>query len=193
MSSAHRMPSVTPEDYLARERLAEFKSEYHDGQIYAMAGTSFRHNVIASNLNRVIGTQLVDRPCQPTIGDIRLRINPTGLYTYPDLMVVCGEPRFADDTFDTLLNPNVIIEILSPSTESWDRGGKFAHYRRIESLTDYVLISQDKILVEHYNRQGEQWLLTALSQPEDSLALASIGCEIPLRDVYAKVSFEQEI
>jgi Uma2 family endonuclease len=190
MSSVGKKIMITPEEYLDHERLAEFKSEYYDGQIYAMSGTSFRHTVIASNLHGELFDQLRGKPCRPFFSDLRLRSPNSNAYTYPDIMVICGPPQFADDRFDTMLNPTLIIEILSSSTESWDRGGKFAHYRKLESLSDYVLVSQEKMLVEHYTRQGEQWLLTAWSQPEDSLMLASIGCEVRLRDVYAKVSFE---
>jgi Uma2 family endonuclease len=193
MSSDAPEPFITPEEYLARERLAETKSEYHDGQIYAMSGTRRPHNLGAANLSRTLGNQIIDRPCELYISEMRVRVNQTGAYTYPDLVVVCGEPLLEDDQFDTLLNPTVIIEILSPSTESWDRGGKFAHYRRLESLTDYVLVSQDQVLVEHYSRQAEQWLLTAWNQMEESLALPSIGCTVTLRDIDAKVPLDKEI
>jgi Uma2 family endonuclease len=192
MSSAAKNPYITPDDYLARERVAEIKNEYHDGQIYAMSGASRPHNLITVNLCRHIANQLADRPCELYVGDMRVRVDLTGLYTYPDITVVCGTPRFEDGKFDTLLNPDVIIEILSPSTESWDRGAKFFHYRRLESLNDYVLVSQDKVLVERYTRQGEQWLLTVWSRLEDSLQLPSIGCEVALRDIYAKVPLETE-
>jgi Uma2 family endonuclease len=197
MVSVAKKTYITPEEYLARERLAEFKSEYHDGQIYpmneppqGMAGTSRPHNLIAGNLHGEIRNQFKGRPCEAYFSDIRVRVQATGLYTYPDVIVVCGEPRFVDESLDTLLNPNVIVEVLSPSTESWDRGGKFVHYRRLESLRDYVLVSQDKILVEHFTRQGDRWLLTEWSRLEDLLHLESIACEVKLRDIYDKVSFE---
>jgi Uma2 family endonuclease len=192
MSSVARPSFVRPEEYLAQERLAELKSEYCDGRLHSMAGTSFRLNIIAGNLYSAIQSQLRDKSCQPTFGDIRLQLESSGLFTYPDLMIVCGQPEFADAHLDTLLNPTVIIEVLSPSTESWDRGGKFAHYRRLESLQDYVLVSQDRILVEHYTRQGQQWLLTESSGLDGSLRLASIGCEVPLAEIYAKVTFDQD-
>jgi Uma2 family endonuclease len=192
MSSAAKKPSITPDDYLAREREAEFKSEYYAGQVYAMAGTSYRHNVILSNIHGELFAQLRGQICRPSFSDVRLRTTAWDAYMYPDLMVICGQPLFAPNEFDTVLNPTVIIEVLSVSTESWDRGGKFAHYRRIESLNDYVLVSQDKVLVERYTRQGEQWLLTEWSRLEDSLQLPSIGCEVTLRDIYAKVPLESE-
>ena len=177
MASAAKKTYITPEEYLARERLAEFKSEYYDGQIYpmnespqGMPGTTRPHNLIAGNLYREISIQFKERPCEAYISDIRVRVEATGLYTYPDVVVVCGEPQFGDDSLDTLLNPNVIVEVLSPSTEAWDRGGKFAHYRRLESMSDYVLVSQDKVLVEHYTRQGDKWLLTRSGESPRRLA-----------------------
>ncbi len=190
-SLAHKNP-LRPEDYLALERLATGRSEYHDGRIYAMAGASRVHGLLAANLSRHLGNQFDDRGCELYIADMRVSVEATGLYAYPDIAIICGTPSFLDGKFDTLLNPTVIIEVLSPSTESWDRGGKFAHFRRIESLTDYVLVSQDKILVEHYTRQGEQWLLTAWSRPADSLVIDSIGCSVPLADIYARVTFDPD-
>ena len=129
MASAAKTTYITPDEYLARERVAEFKSEYYDGRIYAMAGTSYRHSVIARNLLGEIYIQLRGQTCQPLFSDVRLSIKGTDAYCYPDIMVICGEPQFADGGFDTLLNPTVIIEVLSPSTEAWDRGGKFEKYR----------------------------------------------------------------
>jgi Uma2 family endonuclease len=192
MASAANKTCITPEEYLARERSAVTKSEYYDGQIYAMAGTTRPHNLLAANLSRLIGNAIEHRACELYIADMRVRVDATGLYAYPDLAVVCGEPRFVDGESDTLLNPTLIVEILSPSTEKWDRGGKFANYRRLESLQDYLLVSQDKILLEHYSRQGDQWLLTERNHPDQVLRLTSIDCEISLREVYAKVNFEPD-
>jgi Uma2 family endonuclease len=182
----------TPEQYLALERHAEFKSEFYDGFLYAMAGASREHNLIASNLNRVIGNQLVDRPCEVYIADMRVAIGPAGPYVYPDVVALCGEPRFLDDQFDTLLNPTVVVEVLSPSSEAHDRGHKFARYRRIASLQEYVVVAQDRAMVERYARRGEDWLLTAWSDLADVLRLDSIGCEVPLREIYARVEFPPE-
>lgn len=189
MSSAAKQADITPEEYLARERAAEFKSEYHDGQIYAMSGASRPHNLIAANLVRELGNQLRDRPCEVYIADMRVRDPSSSSYTYPDLAVVSGEPQFADGEFDTLLNPAAIVEIFSPSTESWDQGGKFEKYRRLDSLREYVLISQDKVHVEHFEKQGDGWLLRIWDRLDDSLRLASIDCQVALRDIYAKVPF----
>src|SRR5438105_11912 len=146
----------TAEQYLALEREADYKSEYVNGQIYAMSGASREHNLIAFNLITALGTQLRGRPCEGYGGDMRVKVSPTGMYTYPDVSVVCGEPHFDDAQLDTLTNPTVIIEVLSPSTELFDRGGKFAHYRTLQSLSDYVLVAQDKMQVEHFVRSGKR-------------------------------------
>jgi Uma2 family endonuclease len=187
MSSAASKRRYSPQEYLARERQAPVRHEYHDGEIFAMAGASREHNLIAVNLSGEVGNQILDRPCESYASDMRVWIEATGLYTYPDFVVVCGEPRFQDGELDTLLNPTVIAEILSPSTEAYDRGLKFGHYRRIPSLREYVLISQDRMLVERYTRQGEDWLLTEMTAPDQVLRLESIGCEIALGRIYAKV------
>jgi len=187
MASAALTKRYTPGEYLALERKAAFKSEYHDGFITAMAGTSRQHNLIALNLGGEIRSQLKDRPCEAYVSDMRVYIDRTGLYTYPDVVAVCGEPQFLDNEVDTLLNPTMIVEVLSPTTEDYDRGTKFLHYRRLPSLREYVLVSQDKVLVERFTRQGDDWLLTELTQIDDTLRLASIACELPLREIYAKV------
>ena len=196
MSSAIRKSFITPEEYLALDRAAEFRSEYFNGQMFpvgespqAMAGSTIRHNRIAGNLYGELYSQLKNGPCEPYISDIRVHAGSTGLYTYPDIAVVCGDPQLLDGEFDTLLNPTVIVEILSPSTEAWDRGGKFAHFRQLESTNDYILVNQHRILVEHYVRQGDGWLLTTLKSLDDTLQIASIGCIVALRDIYAKVTF----
>lgn len=188
--SAVPKPLLTPHEYLARERLAETKSEYLRGEMFAMSGASREHNLIATNVSAELRQQLRERPCEFYQADMRVNVRPTGLYTYPDVTVVCGEPRFEDAEVDTLLNPTVLVEVLSPSTADYDRGGKFAHYRRLESLREYVLISQDRSLVEHYVRQGaDQWLLTEQRGLGAKLVLASIACRIALEEIYLKVQF----
>lgn len=183
-------PFLTPQEYLARERQAETKSEYRRGEVFAMSGASREHNLIAGNTLIAIGSQLRDRECEVYPGDMRVKVSPTGLYTYPDVTVVCGEAAFEDAEVDTLLNPKVLVEVLSPSTADYDRGGKFTHYRRLPSLREYVLISQDRPLVEHYVRQGpDEWLLTEQSSLQDTLVLPSIQCRLPLSDIYLKVQF----
>jgi Uma2 family endonuclease len=178
---------------LARERRAETKSEYLRGEMFAMAGASRKHNLIAGNVSRVLGEQLRERDCEVYLGDMRVKVSPTGLYTYLDVSIACGEPEFEDAEADTLLNPKVLVEVLSPSTADYDRGGKFTHYRRLPSLQEYVLISQDRPLVEHYVRQGQdEWLLTEQSSLEDTLVLPSVQCQLPLSEIYLKVRFEPE-
>ncbi len=190
MSSAAVKPRYTPEQYLALERKAPFRSEYFDGCITAMSGASRLHNLIAINLSRVISTQLLDRPCEVYASDMRVGVSPTGLYTYPDIVAVCGEPQLQDSELDTLLNPTVIVEVLSSSTEAYDRGNKFAHYRRLESLREYVLVAQDRVRVERYTRRGDEWVLAELSRLDDILHLASIGCEVALREIYTKTQLQ---
>jgi Uma2 family endonuclease len=191
MSSAAAKTRYTPAQYLALERKSPIKHEYHDGEMFAMAGASREHNLITLNLGREISAQLLDRPCEAYASEMRVLVSATGLYTYPDVVAVCGEPRFEDSEVDTLLNPTVIIEVLSSSTEAYDRGKKFAHYRRLESLQEYVLVAQDEVHVERYTREGEKWVLTELSRLEDHLQLASIGCEVALSAIYAKIHFSE--
>ena len=186
-------PWLSPEEYLALERAAETKSEYYDGQMFAMSGASEPHNVITVNLSREISTQLRGRPCRTYSNDMRVRVSETGLYTYPDVVVVCGERRFDDAQRDTLLNPTLLIEVLSPSTELYDRVKKFAQYRQLESLTDYLLVAQDRPAVDHYTKQGDQdWLLRAVEGLEGRIDLPSVGCSFLLSDIYENVDFPAE-
>jgi Uma2 family endonuclease len=181
---------LTPQEYLALERRAETKSEYLRGEMFAMAGASRQHNLIATNVAAEFRQQLRERPCEVYQADMRVKISSTGLYTYPDVTVVCGEPQFEDAEVDTLLNPTVLVEVLSSSTADYDRGGKATHYRSLPSLEEYVLISQDQALIEHYARQGpDQWLLTEKHSLDDTLVLASINCRLPLAEIYLKVRF----
>ena len=183
MAEPHDRLSV--EEYLAMERQSEARHEYLNGEVFAMTGARLRHNGIVANLAGIFYIQLRGRPCEVFVIGLRLQVTATGLYTYPDLVVVCGEPHLADAHLDTLLNPTVIVEVLSPSTEATDRGRKFAHYRTIESLAEVVLVSQERVQVERYTRQPEGgWLLFEARRLEDRLAIASIACELPLADVY---------
>ena len=151
-------PRYSVADYLAMERRSETRHEFYAGEIFAMGGASERHVLIVTNTVREMSSQLKKKPCKVYSNGLRVKVNSTGLYTYPDVAVVCGEAQFDDQHFDTLLNPKVIIEVLSESTEAYDRGKKFEHYRKIESLTDYVLISQDAHHIEHYGRQSRRTL-----------------------------------
>ncbi|HEY0969717.1 MAG TPA: Uma2 family endonuclease [Gemmatimonadales bacterium] len=189
MSSASRASFVTTEEYLALERAATEKSEYVNGQIHALSGASREHNLIATNLIREIATQLRGRPCEAYGSDMRVKVPATGMYSYPDLVVACGEPRFEDEHVDTLLDPTLLVEILSPSTEAYDRGDKFAHYRRIESLREHVLVAQHRMLVERFTRQDDVWVLAAATDPDAVVELSSIGCTLRMREVYERVEF----
>ena len=182
----------TPQEYLALERKAKTRSEYVNGEIYAMAGASREHNLISLNVGSELRSQLRKRPCETYTNDMRVRVKPTGLYTYPDVVVVCGHPRFEDAESDTLVNPTVIAEALSPTTEGYDRGGKFAHYRYVDSLQEYVLIAQERMQVDHFARMGQQWLLTSYSRPDEILSLPSIDCAVPLSEIYARVELSTE-
>jgi Uma2 family endonuclease len=182
-------PSLTPEEYLAIERKAAHKSEYVNGHVFAMAGASLEHNQITFNIAVELGVQLRGRPCAAYVSDLRVKVTATGLYTYPDVVALCGEAIFEDSAMDTLVNPQVIIEVLSESTEAYDRGEKFAHFRRLPTLTDYVLIAQDKVRVEHYVRQDRQWVFSEADEWNDTIHLNSIDCTLALRDIYDKVEF----
>ncbi len=190
--SSQPLPFVTPEEYLAAERKAERRSEYLNGEVFAMAGASLRHVQISGNLITTLNNQLKGRDCDVYATELRVRVNPKGnyLYAYPDVSVVCGESKFEDERFDTLLNPKVIIEILSPSTEPFDRGKKFTLYRQIDSLAEYLLIAQDETRVEQYVRQpGGDWVLSERTGLDDAVTLPSLGLNLKLSDIYYRVSF----
>jgi Uma2 family endonuclease len=177
----------TATEYLALERAAEHKSELVNGRIYAMAGASLEHIQIVGNLFAEIRARLRGRPCRVFSNELRVKVSQTGMYTYPDVVALCETPRLEDAHGDTLLNPAVIIEVLSESTERYDRGEKFAHYRKLESLREYILVAQDAVLVERYVRHGEHWTLSEMSDPEGALHIQALGCEVPLRDIYDDV------
>jgi len=183
---------LTAEQYLAVERAAQYRSEFFRGEMFAMVGASRKHNLIAGNVNRRLSEQFDGRKCEVYQSDMRVKVNATGLYTYPDVVATCDEPRFEDDHVDTLVNPKVIVEVLSPSTELWDRGKKFKHYRNIPSLRECVLISQDHVMVEKFsiNADGE-WALRDYRTLEDILVLDSISCQIKLSDIYARIEFSE--
>jgi Uma2 family endonuclease len=192
MSTAQSKRRYTPEEYLALERKAEYKSEYLDGEIFAMSGASFPHNLITVNLIREIGTKLRGEPCRILGSDMRLLVSRTGLYTYPDLVAYSGKPAFLDEEFDTLTNPVLIIEVLSPSTESYDRGKKFKHYAQIHSLSEYLLVSQNHVYVERFARRGDDWLFSQFDRVEHRLHLHSINCELVIGSIYEGVTFSED-
>jgi Uma2 family endonuclease len=178
---------LTPEEYLALEREAACKSEYYGGEMFAMSGASHEHNTIAGNLFSELRQQLRARRCFAYTGDMRVFVEKAGTYTYPDVTVACAEPRFTDDHVDTLRNPAFLAEVLSPSTESHDRGFKARQYRTIESLQQYALIAQDRMHVELYTRgDAGQWILTETAGPNGAVDLSSIGCRVTLADLYEK-------
>jgi Uma2 family endonuclease len=186
--ASHPKDLLTPEEYLAIERRSEFKSEYFAGDTFAMAGGTKRHNLVAGNISRILGNQLLERDCNVYNSDMRVKIASVGKYTYPDASVACAEEELEDDDEDTPLNPVVIIEVLSKSTEAYDRGRKWEHYQRLDSLCDYLLISQTPYRVEQFTRQhGGSWSYTEYVGESDVLDLKSIGCSLLLRDVYAKL------
>jgi Uma2 family endonuclease len=189
--SAQPQPRLTPEQYLELERASEFRHEYYNGRMYAMSGGTHPHSIIIGNLGRVLGNALEKGPCLVTTSDFRVRVSPDGLYTYPDVVVVCDPPKYADGHRDTLENPVLLIEVLSRTTEAYDRGFKSAQYRTVDSLQEYALISQTEPRVEVFRRQaGGNWLLSEFVRMEASCRLESVGCTISLSDIYGKVSFE---
>jgi Uma2 family endonuclease len=188
MMSLQPKTAYAPEEYLAIEREAEFKSEYFDGEIFAMAGASRKHNLISLNAAVSLHNQLKKSSCEVYSSDMRVKVSPTGLYTYPDIVIVCDTPQFEDSVFDTLINPLVIIEILSPGTESYDRGKKFENYRTLPSLAEYIMISQNRCYIEHYIRQPDNtWLFSETRDMADGVQIASVECELTLEEIYARV------
>ena len=180
---------LTPEEYLAIERKAETKSEYFQGEMFAMVGASRRHNLIAGNIFGELRQQLKAKPCEAYTNDMRVAIPAKGLYTYPDVIVVCGEPKFTDEHIDTLINPTLIVEVLSESTESYDRGRKAGFYRSVESIAEYLLVSQDEYRVEQYVKQSAgRWLLTDTRSLEGTVELVSVECALPMKEIYDRVS-----
>ncbi|HEY0379873.1 MAG TPA: Uma2 family endonuclease [Pyrinomonadaceae bacterium] len=180
---------LSPEEYLAVEREAEYKSEYVDGVMYAMAGGSERHNLIAGNLITELNIRLREALCRVYPSDLKVRVPNSKRFFYPDVSVVCDETQFADDERDVVLNPILLVEVLSESTAAFDRGKKFQSYQQIESLQEYLLVSQDEHLVEHYlRREDGHWLYTKVSGPDEAVILPSLQCELPLGGIYNKLT-----
>ena len=203
MATLAAQTRLTPEEYIAFERKALpdgeiVRYEYINGELIAMSGASRAHNLITGNIFGELRTQLRSSGCETYASDMRVSTPTTTSYFYPDVVVVCEEPRFEDNVFDILLNPIILVEVLSPSTEVYDRREKFAHYRQLPSLQEYVLVAQDKVLVEHYRRQENQgnalirqqdWIFTDFQKLEEILLLTSIQCELPLQEIYERVTF----
>ncbi len=181
---------IAPEEYLRREKDAEFRSEYFRGEMFAMAGASANHNLIVGNCIQTLGLQLKKKPCRVYPSDLKLRIDATGLYTYPDVSVVCGEPQLEPNGGDVLLNPVVLVEVLSDSTEAYDRGKKFEHYRTIPSLKHYVLVAQDRYAIDCFSRQPDgSWILTSCQSIDENVELETLDCQLLAAEVYDKVVF----
>jgi Uma2 family endonuclease len=184
---------LTPEQYLDLERAAAYKSEYFRGEVFAMAGASQTHVLLVSNIVATLHGQVRRRPCNVYATDLRVKVQASGLYTYPDVVVVCDPLQFDDHHQDTLLNPTLIVEVLSELTQDYDRGGKFTQYRKIPLFAEYVLVAQDECHVEHFVKQADGgWLLAETNQLDAVLTLPSIACTLALSDIYEKVQFPVE-
>ncbi len=180
---------ISPEEYLAMERSSETKSQYIDGEIFAMSGASRNHNRISSNLVRAIGNRLMNSTCDVYSSDMKVKIDQTK-YTYPDIVITCEKEEFEDEEEDVLLNPLVIMEILSDSTEAYDRGKKFDFYQRIHSLKEYLLLSQHSCRVEKYVRQNSRiWRYSAVQDADGIVILSSLKCELPMSEIYRNIIF----
>ena len=186
--STQPKPFITPQQYLEIERSAEYKSEYFEGELFAMSGGTLDHSRIQRNLIRIIDTQLVGHSCEPAGSDLRIQISPDGPYFYPDVVVFCGEPKFADSSSDCLTDATVVIEVLSPSSEVYDRSYKFQNYTKLPALTDYLLIAQNRIYVEHRKRQSNgRWLTDFTTDSNAYITLRSIECGIKVGEIYSRV------
>lgn len=192
MQAARSANRLSEMDYLVIERAAAFKSEFFDGEMFAMAGGSPTHSLIATNLARVLGNRLGNRGCLTFNSDLRVKVEDSGLYTYPDVSVVCGELRFADDAQDTLTNPTLLAEVLSDATEAYDRGEKFGHYRRIASLQAYLLVSQRQPRVELFLRgEAGQWLLNEADGMDAAITIPPLSISLPLGEIFGSVKFPE--
>jgi Uma2 family endonuclease len=188
-----RVKKFTPAEYLTLERTSAYRSEYFQGEIFAMAGGTPRHSLIQTNLTGELRQALKGNSCTTYNSNLRILVDQTGLYTYPDASIVCGPLEIAEGQPDVVLNPTVLFEVLSVSTEAYDRGQKFGNYRQIESLREYVLVSQKEILVERFQRNSDNsWTLTESRGIDSQMALTSVGITIPLMEIYDKVDFSQD-
>ena len=182
---------LTPEQYLAIERAAQFRSEYLRGEMFAMSGASHNHTRIVRNTLLRLTAQLEGNPCEPVANDLRLWSEPEQMFTYPDIVVTCGPTRYLDKRHDTIVDATLIVEVLSPSTRSYDRGDKFLFYRSLPTFSEYLLLSQDAIRAEHHIRQPDgSWLFREFSSPDTEIVLESIGCRLPLGALDERVEFE---
>ncbi len=193
MSKLER-PHFTAAEYLSMERASSEKHEFAFGEIFAMTGASVTHGRIVTNLVRVLGNKLLERPCDVFTSDLRLCVDPKNRYTYPDIIVICGKPQFLDNQFDTLLNPDLIVEVLSDSTRNYDRGEKFQQYRSIPSFREYLVVEQAKIHVERYSKQPDgTWSLWETDLLDSVVQLSSIGVAIQVSDIYRRTDLSTSV
>lgn len=189
--STNPTPLISEQEYLDRERKATFKSEYFRGETFAMGGAKRAHNLIVTNLIRVLSNAMLEGPCEVYPSDMRVQIEETGLYAYPDVVVVCDEPEFRDGQLDTLQNPTLLIEVASESTEAYDRGTKSEHYRRIASLKGYLLVAQNRPAVESFTHGDDQtWTLREAAGLDSELRIDALGLSLSLAEIYRRVQFE---
>jgi Uma2 family endonuclease len=192
MSTAEKR-RLNPAEYLAIEVASEGRHEFHDGEMFAMSGGSYWHNLVKDNLAHAIRNRLAGRGCTVLTSDQRVKVDATGLYTYPDVVVFCGKPVFEDGVHYSAVNPLVLAEVLSDSTEKYDRGVKFGHYRQLPSVEEYLVLAQDRVSVERYRRQtaGDpgSWLLIAVTDPAGTVDFDSLGVAVPVAEIYAGVEF----
>ncbi|MCI5223298.1 MAG: Uma2 family endonuclease [Candidatus Electrothrix sp. AR4] len=190
---AQEQHHISPEEYLTGERAGDIRHEYFAGEVFAMAGASREHNQISTNIVRLLGNQLLEKPCSVFASDMKVKVKKKKKYSYPDIVVVCEKEEYEDEHNDVLLNPIVLIEILSDSTEAYDRGDKFSHYQDIPSFTEYILVSQYTFKMERFTRQPDKsWVYTIYQGEEDILSVETIDCELPLTEVYRKVRFAEQ-
>jgi Uma2 family endonuclease len=192
MSTAEKR-RLTPAEYLAIEVASEGRHEFYDGEMFAMSGGSYWHNLVKDNLAHAVRNRLAGRSCTVLTSDQRVKVDATGLYTYPDVVVFCGKPVFEDGVHYSAVNPLVLAEVLSDSTEKYDRGVKFGHYRQLPSVEEFLVLAQDRVSVERYRRQiaGDRgsWLLTAVTDPASTVDFESLGIAVPVAEIYAGVEF----
>lgn len=192
MSTAEKR-RLTPAEYLALEVASQGRHEFHAGEMFAMSGGSYWHNLVKDNLAHAVRNRLAGRGCTVLTSNQRVKVDATGLYTYPDVVVFCGKPVFEDGIHYSAVNPLVLAEVLSDSTEKYDRGEKFGHYRQLPSVQEFLVLAQDRVSVERYRRQtaGDpgSWLLTAVSDPAGSVDFESLGIAVPVAEIYASVEF----
>lgn len=190
--SAVAKTKMTEQEYLVKERASDFKSEFFNGEMFAMAGASVNHNLIKDNLIARIGAQLSGSNCRTLSSDQRLKVDRSGLYTYPDIMIVCGKPERAALDSETITNPQVVIEVLSDNTESYDRFEKFEHYKRLPTVREYVLVAQNRVGIERYARTAEgEWVIRSFTQADELFAFATVPVNVKIADIYLDVEFSE--